>query len=251
MTVVFTSIVQGYPGCQRYAGLNDAIKAARAFSGCPVRIITNDPELKGPEVIRIISVSMPVPCSKNGNLNFSSIARWFLLCDQMWAGNIEPPVFTPDWDVLIFSDLREACAPFLKYDFASCFFENGRIVAPMLINSILPLESFCQVALLKQEWTEHDHDMVFWDTVHKDRRSTWSVGNLSLPADDTVFDPGMHQQVPGFALATEANESKRLVWKDHKPHFVTPQGKLVRAHTIHCWGSYKNRTAELLGRAGL
>src|ERR1043166_676167 len=107
MTVVFTSIVQGYPGCQRYAGLNDAIKAARAFSGCPVRIITNDPELKGPEVIRIISVSMPVPCSKNGNLNFSSIARWFLLCAQMAPAKINPRRLPRHGDLLYFPPCTE------------------------------------------------------------------------------------------------------------------------------------------------
>jgi len=42
-----------------------------------------------------------------------------------------------------------------------------------------------------------------------------------------------------------------VLFEKGQPYFVTNDSKIIAANSLHCWGSYKTRTAEVRKMAGI
>jgi hypothetical protein len=80
------------------------------------------------------------------------------------------------------------------------------------------------------------------------RAHDWKVGNLYEIHDNSVFDHSMH--AGGERFVTDGPAMK-VVFENQQPYFLSHDGSLVAANTLHCWGSYKTRTAEMRKLAGI
>jgi hypothetical protein len=89
----------------------------------------------------------------------------------------------------------------------------------------------------------------------------WKVGNLLLDEVNGEkvsghFDTNMHMGEDQFIMEPSSVPAwgpitKKIEWVDNSPYFIRLDGTLAKANWIHCWGSYKFRTHELLEKAGL
>ncbi len=84
------------------------------------------------------------------------------------------------------------------------------------------------------------------------RKFNWKVGNLFETINGSVFDHNMHCGGERFVMDGPA---KYIMWQDgppcYQPYFVRLDGALVAANSIHCWGTYKTRTREVLLKCGI
>ena len=192
--------------------------------------------------------------------------RWFCVCFFCQDHGITGPVFAPDWDTLIFQDMVVAESRLGDYDYSVAL--NAQHVShPSVLASFYWMAIQCvkrgkgAFRYIKHEpnrqtGTPTWSDMEIWEVLRA------RLGLSSVPVgevrDNTVFDDII--QVFPDETQFELDESdlhiysgrvsKRVVWEQNKPHFIL-NGNLVKANTIHCWGNYRVRTAELLERAGL
>jgi hypothetical protein len=103
--------------------------------------------------------------------------------------------------------------------------------------------------------TKSLNDMSVWSEIF--RSGKWRCGDLTPEQGGGVFDPSMHGGQGRYELEPASDPvwgatTKKITWKDGNPHFTRIiDNQLVRAHWLHCWGSYKFRTAELVKAAGL
>jgi hypothetical protein len=197
-----------------------------------------------------------------------SLMRWFCIGMFCQDQGIDTPIFAPDWDMLIFQDMREAEARMDCYDF-SVGLAALHIKHPSLLMMFYGMAMEC-VREGKEAFPDVEHaarrrtgnatwsDMEIWEVL----RSRVGLKKVTVTEvkGGSVFDD-IIQVLPGESEleldetdvhAFSKRVSKRIVWEGGRPHFVIKDsGRLVKANTIHCWGNYKMRTAELLKKAGL
>lgn len=247
MTVIFIAWGQ-------YDGFKDAVKAAETFAGCPVHVVSEN----------------PVPCqnqhriqdyaahslaqqlrTQTGDNRWTYILRWLLLKEFAEKHpELSLPLFCADWDVLLFRPLSESYAPFMQDDYTVSIHDEFPFPqsAAYCINQLGPLKSFCDLVerLIQQSPLPVVDDMALWAQMQREN-PFWKVGDLNVIRNGSVFDHNMHTGQPRFEMDGPA---KKIEWVGNKPAFRGKDG-LVRANSVHCWGSYKTRTAELLRKAGL
>jgi hypothetical protein len=265
-TIIFVCKTGGFAGSYgMYPGFSDVLKAAKLFSGCKIVCASDAPPtdpsaMPGIHWVNLLDLeaggilTAPEPMMQSIGVNFASVYRWLAISALMKLGNIHCPVFTPDWDCMIFSDIEKACAPFLTFDFGTSFFENNRIVSPGLVNNREAIDDFCDIVHAKTSWGEHDNDMSLWQAVRDLHPGKYRIANMAAPVENgefgkCVFDCGMHQIVESCPVKTNAHGVKIIEWNNRKPYFRMTDESLIRAHLIHCWGSYKKKTGQLLEKA--
>lgn len=249
MTVVF--IAWG-----NYSGFADTVKCARAFAGCPVFVLSDayvlgqEPNISKFNKYRawIDRLKTVVPHNKHTGAVLPAV-RWFIL--EEWTEKFPQfPVFCADWDVMIMRKLDESYEPFRAYDYTIST-DQGCQSAAYCINRPEPLRAYCDMLrsmintdspALKGEL----NDMALWTA--NQRLHNWNVGNLWDVKNGSVFDHNMHCGADRFKV--EPNGAKVIDCTDGKPSFVAHDGSLVRANTIHCWGTYKTRTGEIMKLSG-
>lgn len=265
-TIIFVCKTEGFNGAYgMFGGFGNVLKAAKTFSGCDI-ICASDclpKDISTTIGVRWIPLSelehdYPIepPEAMNSicGVNYASIYRWLAIRAVMVTRDIQCPVFTPDWDCMIFSDIESACAPFSTCDFGTSFFENNRIVSPGLVNNPAAISDFVKLVHTKTSWGENDNDMCLWQSVRDSNPGKYRIENMAAPIENgefgkCVFDCGMHQIVESCPVKVTKDGSKIIEWNNQKPYFRMNDDSLIRAHLIHCWGSYKSKTGELLKQA--
>ncbi len=241
----------------KFDGFRDVLKCSEKHAGCPIYIVQEALLQECPEMAAVIPMSnFPVGLKITRELeNFTthwfalSVARWFVLLDFIHTYRPKFPVFCSDWDVMIFRSLSEACAPFMEHDYCVSI-QNGNPSAAYVVNRVEPLEYFCKT--IRKMLDENDpglinlQDMFAWKLISNSGK--FNIGDLSQIKNDSIFDHNIHCGAKQFEMDGPA---KKVVWEKGRPFFVQTDGKVVRANTIHCWGTYKTRTAEVLESAGI
>lgn len=228
-----------------YSGLESAIKCANARCGCPVHVV-RDPKSE------ILKKLLPEDNYDGGKVaRATSLARWFVLRDEMEARKLEYPVFCSDWDVMTFSNLEPACAPFLANDFARTVNHPnlGDVSAAYLVCRKEPLDEFCRLVEASTESVSNQeyHDMAVWRQVGE--QGKWKIGDLTDIVNGGTFDHNVHCSLGKYRMN---GESKLVTFRDGHPYFTLDStSEEILAHNIHCWGEYKGREPELLKLAGI
>lgn len=218
-----------------YDGFKSVLACAKARANCPIKVVEN-PQVP---IQKRLAEHVGEWCSY-------SLARWFVLRDM--AGECPTtdffPVFCSDWDVLIFQDLAKAYEPFLEYDYTVSI-EGGMSSAAYGVNNFEALDALCK--LIEANMTDKTlNDMEAWARLT--RTGKWKVGNLFEIKNDSVFD---HNIVSGGDTYEIVDGVKQVVWKDGSPYFKKHDRSFVKAVTIHAWGPWKSKPAELLRKAGI
>ena len=237
-----------------YPGFKDALMVAQCRAKCPIIIRTDMP----PNLQKLFEELKKWTWPERA----LGIVRWAYLYQLvMETGPAAMPCFMADWDMLMCSPLEEACEPFKDFDYCVCRDRNRSSTSAYLINRFEVLASFMSILppLLATESpalirTPDDplHDMILWERVGQFFQ--WKIGTLSDIVDGGTFDANMHDDHRGFIMedvpGNPEQTTKKIHWEDSDPYFepnddfmVFPQH--VKAHCIHCWGSYKTRTEEL------
>lgn len=187
-----------------------------------------------------------------------SLTRWIVVKELAASGRATFPIFTADWDMMLFSDLKAACQPFLQYDFSVTVNHpnDADVSAAYLITRIEPLVIFQSNlervlygddTIAKEEYAKYAQDMGEWQKVFSTKQFTRGV--MSRNVNGGTFDHNI--ECPGDGLEMEG-PAKRIYWQGQTPFFRrVDNGEYVKAHCIHCWGSHKNREVELAGNAGI
>lgn len=245
-----------YVAWGQYDGFKDSVKSAEKIAGWPVHVISQ----------------FPVPCqnhypitvcpkanamlrdlqSRTGDNRWTYIMRWLLLKEFIELHpELDWPIFCPDWDLLYMRPLSESYAPFMQDDYTVSIHDEFPFprTAAYCINQMGPLASFCELVhrVIRDNSAQYKtDDMALW-TQMQNENPFWKVGDLNVIHNGSVFDHNMHTGKARFEMDGEA---KKIEWIGNKPAFRHKDG-LVRANSIHCWGSYKTRTAEMLRKAGI
>lgn len=216
-----------------YDGFKSVLACAKARANCP---ITNAADTYH-AIQRQLADHVGEWCSY-------SLARWFALRDMAEKQPDIFPVFCSDWDVMIFQDLAKAYEPFLEYDYTVSI-EGGMSSAAYGVNNFEALDALCN--LIEANMTDKTlNDMEAWARLT--RTGNWKVGNLFEIKNDSVFD---HNIVSGGDTYEIVDGVKQVVWKDGSPYFKKHDRSLVKAVTIHCWGPWKSKPAEILRKTGI
>lgn len=215
----------------------DIHKLAQAFADCPIYVIKDPPmdaKLRG-----LMERKAITPFHAYG------MARWFAILELLKSGKLRLPIAIFDWDVAVFQSLPRTMEPFADCDLAvsEMFLPIRHVSTCGLLNRIEPLEEYARLVRAGHK----RNDMEPWGLIA--RNPKFRTGNLFDVVNGGVFDHNIH--VADGRFDAEPDGAKVVVWVENKPHFRMEGGRLVRANTIHCWGSYKNRTAELVAKAGL
>lgn len=238
----------------QYDGFKDAVKCAEALAGWPVHVVSeflipcqNQHRIQDYPAHHLMKSLQ----QRTGDNRWTYIVRWLVLRDFINAHpDLGWPVFCADWDVLIMRDLNQSYAPFLQDDYTVSIHDEPPFPqsAAYCINQLGPLNSFCELVerLLKETPLPVVDDMALWARMQHEN-PFWKVGDLNVIRNGSVFDHNMHTGKARFHMDGPA---KKIEWVGKKPAFRTSDG-LVRANTIHAWGSYKTRTGEMLRKAGL
>lgn len=226
-----------------YLGFKAAIQCAKERCGCKVHVVRDRKS-------SILESLLGNGQHDGGKLaRATSLARWFVLLEGMKKMELSYPVFCADWDMMIFSNLEAACAPFLECDFARTVNHPnlGDTNAAYLVCKEEPLREFCSlVSSSNQNCDDPEcHDMKVWREVAD--QGKWKVGDLTEIKNSSTFDLGVHCSLGKYRMA---GASKLITFKDGHPYFtIDATGEQILAHNIHCWGEYKGREPELLKRA--
>lgn len=244
MIVLFTSPEDNYV----FAGYEDAKHMARRNSGCEVFCL--DKSHSGTHDKNYLDLISGRP--EKARNDIMSMRRNLIALDFLTAVNVEAPYILPDWDFLIFQNLVEAFRPFNDCEWAAGIHNDGNMMPAHFLNSLAPLFEFNKILikLLKtvsdDEYKNCFQDMMIWRMVFESYK--FKAGNTAAVVNGSTFDCGMRcasaSELPtGFK--TDADGYKAVNWVRGIPFFETVDGRPVKANWIHCWGKYKDKTAEL------
>lgn len=214
----------------------DALLCAQERAGCPVVVAMNPP--------------LPDWASEYDWVR-KSIWRWFVLRDLCNTQKITFPIFTCDWDMLIFRNMVKAYEPFLGYEICRSCDGKGAWAEAYGINSQGLLNEFCYfiqyVIMAMPELLKDNGDMHAWDLFTK--QQTLKTADLFEIVNNSVFDHNIHCGEERFVM--EGN-TKRIHFENGVPYFTRlTDNAPIAANLIHCWGDYKTKTRELVYRAGI
>lgn len=228
----------------------NAIKAAKERSGCNVHVISNIPSISEGSVL--CSPSM-LHCKSDKLINtwYLTHIKWFILLWYCKKYNVEFPVYAPDWDTLVMHNVDGLLSSIKDYDIMHVFEPEQHVTsAAVVIRSLDILEEYCSfVDNWGDEPFEYEDysDMSAWRVLIRTR--PLKIVNLGEERDGGVFDSNIFL---GKDVYEHDGVGKKVFFIDGKPHFKRlSDGKLLKAYCLHCWGVYKNRTGELMSKAGL
>lgn len=262
MEIVFVAIRNPQHGGQNFDGMHDAILAAEKRSGCRVWMI-GDQKIPCQNFVplpnyfttgKLLIDSAPDEVRRHWAT--ASLLRWLILHDFLKAKGPELawPILALDYDVLVFSNLNEPYKEFLPFDFCAPIFGIGSSAA-YSVHNMACLEAAVETIFRLAKTVKNLNDMAVWSDVLQSGK--WKVGNLLPETATGVFDPNMHMGEDRYEMEPSSapmwgHRTKKITWAAGHPFFTRLSDEhLVQVHWIHCWGSYKNRTRELIQKAGI
>jgi len=227
-----------------------ALSVAVKRAGCPVTVVSDRNENKhGAEWLdvsqfngitdKLKSDIIKIHCGPNGGeFEADCFARWFVLRDLLDKGKLSCPLFLFDRDEIPTCNLSEGADPFLEFHCAATV--NGpNHRAPQFINSANAVYDFCDCveSMLRNSSPrmKFNNDMTAWVSILIS--TGWSVGNLSNPINDSIFDNSLACGAESYQMD---GEIKRIKWVDKNPYFITRDGTPHLARSLHCWGKFKS-----------
>jgi hypothetical protein len=266
--VCFSDKTNSEHGGMYYPGILDTIKADETRSGCRVWCIS-DRSLPCKNFIPLESCCKSVNELKNKidrnrwrNWGLLGLKRNLVIWDFINSrSDLTWPIFPMDNDIPIFSNLEEVYKPLLNNDFCSSIYNKSELYPGGTAGaySIHNMECFqAGIDLLLSSVLDDLSltDMTLWSKIYQSGK--WKVGNILSKFDGGgAFDSNMHVSEDRYVMEPSTVpmwglETKKITWKDGHPYFTELlDGSLTIAHWIHCWGSYKLRTKELIEKAGL
>jgi hypothetical protein len=243
-----------------YGGFLDVLACAQARAKCPIFVVSDGPPpppghdthhlpiSRFPRVNRMRSLFESRNDPDQAVWLAKTMTRWFILQELTRRHPGMFPLFCSDWDILLFSNLNDAYRPFLAGDISVT--KDGSMGGPAYgINNAEALDKFCshieKLVVDRHPLAHNLNDMVAWGLAPE---LGLRVSDLSQVVNGGVFDHNIHCDGGVFEMD---GPTKRIVFGQQQPFFVTKAGEQVKAHCIHCWGSYKGRTAELRRQAGV
>ena len=260
MEIVFVAITKANGGVY-YPGVHDAIRAAEARAGCRVWCIS-DREIPCSNYVPLAQcwqtsekLTWETTEATRGKWAANSLYRWLAVRDFADAHpELSWPILALDYDVLVFSNLVEAYKALMPCDFTTFIQDAGALNAYSVHNPEC-LNDGVDAIFTMAKSVEVLNDMATWSAVYQSRK--WRVADLTPEIGGGAFNQTIHDGMGRYVIEPASDQiwgptSVRITWQDRHPHFTRiSDGNLVRAHWIHCWGSYKFRTHELIEKAGL
>ena len=243
-----------------YRGYEDAVRLASHFNTNldDVLAITTDDKCRIPGRILCRLEHLSDLEKRFYQLGYMAHLRWSVIGRWCKAGGITGPVYCPDWDMLTFGKSEDVLKPFLGFKVSRSRPSGHPWSAAYLIADTSILYDYCKFveSLPESDWLykgdRFSQDLHTWDCWA--RLNGVECGNLADVVDGAVFDHNIHVGEPTFRMVKDKpfgqyGFTKQIVWEDRVPHFVLADGTLVKAKCIHCWGSYKSRTKQLVDKA--
>lgn len=227
----------------------DCVTSLRERSRCNV-VVVNSVQDVVKDSIHCPLNALKIPKQIVRTKRFSQV-RWLMAEWILSKTKLEPPFYFPDWDDIILHNISDHINALKDFDVLRTQ-DNGHCPSAakvfwsydMLCGYIEFVRKMCRK--LEAEW--HLSDMNTWHKFCTTRGLKTS--NLSQDIGFGVFDHNMH--TGGDVFETDDEGRKLIEWHNYKPYFVTiDDGKRVAAESIHCWGTYKTMTNELLRHAGI
>ena len=251
-----------YPVMPQFA--RDAVECAKRYSKCDVVAITDHDE---PGWITDRSffetASKMVDLCDESHLkdeycwnNMTPMQRWAIIHDFVTKNGIKSPIFSADWDILVFGDVQKHLEKFdyLRYDVCDLYAKEATPpidhLAPYAVQNLDAIGYFCETAISRFRWKcpslKHGFgsDMGWWWV-------TKSVGGFTAvdvgkEVDGAIIDNNL---ILNRDIYVDDDGYKKIVMVDGIPHFVRQDnGALVRAIAVHCFMYWKEKTHRLLGR---
>ena len=185
-----------------------------------------------------------------------AVKRWVIIEAYCRRHRVTTPIFSCDWDLLIFENLQTHFAKLKsnEYDFGHCVdrrYPEGLTSAPCLVNNHQCIKVYCQTVLAmcqlahpckRIQWA----DMSWWNRL-REYADSWKVFNAGQETDDAILDPNINLDTD---IYEDEDGRKKVVFVDKKPHFVRKQDRQhVNAVGVHCFMAYKERTGELMSQS--
>lgn len=244
-----------------YAGFEDSVKAAESRSGCDV-VALNDLGCRGKSFHELAPYTTTSKVLESmwdkkgmGWWTLRIISRWATIYDYCCAHDMNEPIFSADWDVMIFDDLNRTHAPFASYDVTWMGLGGSEPYGVKHYQTIKKFIEFCvnEIRAGKRNFTIMAGDRSFNGMDAWARFSlahpTLTFGDLNQVVNDSIFDRNI--QTDTHLFEPDGN-CKKIYWQNGQPYFKNiSNGKMIKANIIHCWGEYKKRTHELLTQAGI
>lgn len=245
-----------------YDGFPYCVKAAQVRSGCNVTVVecgtnhfSNSIKLNAGNTWRLVETARKLFSRlkpMTAELNTMSQFRWVAAAHVIDKLELEGPYFIPDWDVVVFSDLNQACAELVKLPVSVSMECDTARSAAYIVNNFKTLKQYCEFMNHAIENVPYGqaqdsyNDMGLW--VHFIDRERLPFGNVASIVNNGAFDHNIHC---GKGKYVFDGETKRIIWSNKNPYFQLLDGTLIKAHSIHCWGNYKHREHELCVKAGI
>lgn len=267
-TIIFGSnpLVAGFdPVCKNYRMFNDCIRLARHYNNSgDVVALTVDTECNVPNVV-VAPVNELPNAKETYSINPSyrlSTMRWTAIAWYCRTIGYTGMVYSPDWDVFTFGSTEEVLGMFAGCDVCRTEDPVGGPGAAWAVKAGEFLDAYCkfqgevQNDPVMMKTGTYFGDMHIWSVFIKKMSPHVSVGTLSSIVNGSTFDHNVHTGQDQWVMEKlaqpygEFGEVKKIVWENRFPYFVLKEsGKLVKANCIHCWGSFKSRTGELVTKA--
>lgn len=239
-----------------------ALQCARLFSGCRCVGLTDMPLADGWESVTPYS-NLAFRCERTHGLkrddlwSRNSTYRWFAISEYIRAHDITEPIFSCDWDLMIFENLWEF---FEKkghetHDYGICIDKvqnHGAQSAPYMVRNLDAIRYFCDLMLMQfMYWPPlmNNHcwaDQVWWAKIPP--ITSYTYFDMNFERDDKIFDMNIALKEDAYEHSVEG--SKEIVWQDSRPHFIRTKDKsLVRCVGLHCFMAVKETMPAMLEMA--
>lgn len=239
-----------------YGGFPDVIKLAQRRAGCPIHIISDGVGQKIPGWVDVRefsgSLAMLGDLRKRHTRGWqcSSLCRWLVLREFARSRGLSGPLVLSDWDILWTRSLEESRDLFEKFDCmvsdAGCGSSAAYVVNNQDVLDAYSEELIRWMRTKASPWGDDFNDMCVWSDVANSGK--WRVGNMWKEHGGSMFDHNIHVGEKEFVMDGPA---KKVVYRNGDAFFVKCSGEEVLARSIHCWGTYKNRTSEVLRNLGI
>lgn len=194
-----------------------------------------------------------------GNVTLSCAqARWFSMAEDVETRKPAGPVAIIDWDECVFRNLEQTWSAYTGFDAGSTCDEEWGKSAMMWPHVLSGYEWIIRYRDALEEWAENGvapkTDLHGWDLFYSQAMMT--VADLQSKPDCGVWDH--HLMCGNYRWKRDEtthrdehgeHRGKLIEWSEGKPHFVTHEGTLEPATTLHCWGKFKGMEHEFLKRS--
>jgi hypothetical protein len=179
--------------------------------------------------------------------DLATFGQWIILSEFCRKNNLKT-LCALDTDVLTFSNLKEAQKPFEIFDYTISRPDDSFQCPTLFLNTDV-LFSFSD--FLFEQYTNklssipNDHElssMYLWHLFSN--KKLFIEGDTSKIFNETTFDHNAALDYHGYEFDGKTRVIRFHQGQPYSYNFKI--NKLIRFHTIHCWGYWKNKEQDLI-----